>query len=116
MIRAKKQGLNMQQKLTFISWNVNGIRAVDKKEALKWIDETEVDFLCLQEIKAEAVRSPRVSSTGSSSSTASTPPPKKASRVSHSLPISKVKRSPVSMLISSMRGASMSTILETMFF
>ena len=26
-------------KLTFISWNVNGIRAVDKKEALKWIDE-----------------------------------------------------------------------------
>jgi exodeoxyribonuclease-3 len=22
--------------LTFISWNVNGIRAVDKKDALKW--------------------------------------------------------------------------------
>ena len=40
--------------LTFISWNVNGIRAVDKKEALKWIDEEEVDFLGLQEIKAEA--------------------------------------------------------------
>lgn len=36
----------------FISWNVNGIRAVDKKEALKWIDETEVHFLGLQEIKA----------------------------------------------------------------
>lgn len=44
--------------LTFVSWNVNGIRAVDKKEALKWIDEKEVDFLALQEIKAEAEQIP----------------------------------------------------------
>ena len=43
---------------TFISWNVNGIRAVDKKEALKWIDEQEVDFLGLQEIKAEREQIP----------------------------------------------------------
>ncbi|MEA1954647.1 MAG: exodeoxyribonuclease III [Campylobacterota bacterium] len=43
---------------TFISWNVNGIRAVEKKEALKWIDEEEVDFLGLQEIKAEADQIP----------------------------------------------------------
>jgi len=43
---------------TFISWNVNGIRAVDKKEALKWIDEQEVDFLGLQEIKAEEAQIP----------------------------------------------------------
>jgi len=43
---------------TFISWNVNGIRAVDKKEALKWIDEQGVDFLGLQEIKAEAEQIP----------------------------------------------------------
>ena len=41
-------------RLTFVSWNVNGIRAVDKKGALKWIDEEQVDFLGLQEIKAEA--------------------------------------------------------------
>ncbi|MBD3790518.1 MAG: exodeoxyribonuclease III [Campylobacterales bacterium] len=46
------------KQLTFISWNVNGIRAVDKKEALRWIDEHEVDFLGLQEIKAEAVQIP----------------------------------------------------------
>ena len=46
-------------KTTFISWNVNGIRAVDKKEALKWIDEQEVDFLGLQEIKAEAEQIPK---------------------------------------------------------
>jgi len=45
-------------KTTFISWNVNGIRAVEKKEALKWIDEHEVDFLGLQEIKAEASQIP----------------------------------------------------------
>jgi len=44
--------------LTFISWNVNGIRAVEKKEALKWIDKEDVDFLGLQEIKAEADQIP----------------------------------------------------------
>ncbi len=45
-------------KCTFISWNVNGIRAVDKKEALRWIDDANVDFLGLQEIKAEAEQIP----------------------------------------------------------
>ena len=44
--------------LTFISWNVNGIRAVEKKEALKWIDEENIDFLGLQEIKATAEQIP----------------------------------------------------------
>jgi len=48
----------MKKHLTFISWNVNGIRAVEKKEALKWIDESDVDFLALQEIKAEAHQIP----------------------------------------------------------
>ena len=42
------------KKYKFISWNVNGIRAVDKKAALKWIDEQDVHFLGLQEIKAQA--------------------------------------------------------------
>lgn len=45
-------------KTTFISWNVNGIRAVEKKAALKWIDGAGVDFLGLQEIKAEAEQIP----------------------------------------------------------
>ncbi len=45
-------------RLSFISWNVNGIRAVEKKGALKWIDEESVDFLGLQEIKAEAEEIP----------------------------------------------------------
>ena len=39
--------------LTFISWNVNGIRSIDKKEALRWVDREKIDFLALQEIKAE---------------------------------------------------------------
>ena len=42
----------------FVSWNVNGIRAVDKKGALRWVDDTDIDFLALQEIKAEADQIP----------------------------------------------------------
>ena len=42
----------MSDSIEIISWNVNGIRAVATKEALKWIDERETDILCLQEIKA----------------------------------------------------------------
>lgn len=36
----------------FISWNVNGIRAVDKKEALKWVDEHDIHLLGVQETKS----------------------------------------------------------------
>ncbi len=46
------------RKYRFISWNVNGIRAVHKKEALKWVDKHHVDILGLQEIKAEATQIP----------------------------------------------------------
>lgn len=42
----------MPQKYKFISWNVNGIRAVDRKEALRWVDEDDIAMLGLQEIKA----------------------------------------------------------------
>ena len=40
----------MSNSIEIISWNVNGIRAVGNKEALRWIDEREPDILCLQEI------------------------------------------------------------------
>ncbi len=36
----------------FISWNVNGIRAVHRKKAFDWLDANSVDMLSLQEIKA----------------------------------------------------------------
>jgi exodeoxyribonuclease-3 len=42
----------MSDSIELISWNVNGIRAVANKEALRWIDERRPDILCLQEIKA----------------------------------------------------------------
>jgi len=34
------------------SWNVNGIRAIEKKGFLDWLDEVQPDVLCLQETKA----------------------------------------------------------------
>ncbi|MCX6051514.1 MAG: exodeoxyribonuclease III [Campylobacterales bacterium] len=50
----------MSNSIEIISWNVNGIRAVANKEALKWIDERETDILCLQEIKALESQIPEV--------------------------------------------------------
>ena len=35
-----------------ISWNVNGIRAIIKKDFLKDIKEIDPDIICLQETKA----------------------------------------------------------------
>ena len=46
------------------SWNVNGVRAAQKKGFLDWVVETRPDMLCIQETKAqpdqldEALRSP----------------------------------------------------------
>lgn len=34
------------------TWNVNGIRAVEKKGFLTWLEQTQPDLLCLQETKA----------------------------------------------------------------
>jgi len=42
----------LKKEYKFISWNVNGIRAVDKKEALLWVDEDKIDFLGIQETKS----------------------------------------------------------------
>jgi exodeoxyribonuclease-3 len=35
-----------------ISWNVNGIRAVEKKGFVKWVEDCGADIICLQETKA----------------------------------------------------------------
>ena len=40
--------------MKIISWNVNGIRAVYKKNFLKWLEKTNADIVCLQEIKIQA--------------------------------------------------------------
>jgi exodeoxyribonuclease-3 len=39
--------------MRFFSWNVNGFRAVLKKGFLDWLEDTEPDVLCLQEIRCE---------------------------------------------------------------
>lgn len=43
--------MNFNQSIKILSWNVNGLRAIERKKALKWIDDFEVDVLCLQETK-----------------------------------------------------------------
>lgn len=43
----------MSTPLKFISWNVNGIRAVLKKGFEDFVQEEQPDFLCIQETKAQ---------------------------------------------------------------
>ena len=45
-------------KQTLISWNVNGLRAVHRKECLGWINEVNPDVLCIQETKAHKEQLP----------------------------------------------------------
>lgn len=37
--------------MKFISWNVNGLRSVHRRDFLKWLGDEKPDFACLQEIK-----------------------------------------------------------------
>lgn len=39
-------------KLRLLSWNVNGIRAAQKKGFLNWLEKESPDILCIQETKA----------------------------------------------------------------
>lgn len=39
-------------KKTFLSWNVNGIRAVEKKGFIEWLKKVSPDILAIQETKA----------------------------------------------------------------
>ncbi len=41
------------KKIKLISWNVNGIRAVQRKGALEWFKEMRPEILCIQETKAQ---------------------------------------------------------------
>lgn len=40
------------QKIKLVSWNVNGIRAVQRKGAFDWFFNTKPDIFCIQETKA----------------------------------------------------------------
>ena len=39
--------------MKLISWNVNGVRAVEKKGFLDWLSQENPDILCIQETKAK---------------------------------------------------------------
>jgi len=38
--------------MRLFSWNVNGVRAIEKKGFLNWVDSVAPDILCIQETKA----------------------------------------------------------------
>ncbi len=48
----------MPKKVRLLSWNVNGLRAVLKKDFMAWLQKTSPDVLCLQEIKAMPAQLP----------------------------------------------------------
>lgn len=37
--------------MKIISWNVNGLRAVQRKNFAQWFEDEKADVVCLQEIK-----------------------------------------------------------------
>jgi exodeoxyribonuclease-3 len=39
------------KKTTIISWNVNGIRAAERKGFVSWLEKSEYDIVCVQETK-----------------------------------------------------------------
>lgn len=47
------------KELRIISWNVNGLRAIQKKGFLKWFKEENPDILCLQETKVPYEQLPK---------------------------------------------------------
>lgn len=49
----------MSKPWKILSWNVNGIRAAEKKGLYKWILDESPDILCLQETKADEAQVPK---------------------------------------------------------
>ncbi|MGZ7067137.1 MAG: exodeoxyribonuclease III [Methanobacterium sp.] len=47
------------QELRILSWNVNGLRAIQKKGFLKWLLNDNPDILCLQETKVSYDKLPK---------------------------------------------------------
>jgi exodeoxyribonuclease-3 len=45
--------------MKFVSWNVNGIRAIYKKHFLDWFYKENADIVCLQETKADKSQFPK---------------------------------------------------------
>ena len=52
-VKETTQEQQLEGMVKLYSWNVNGIRAVQKKGFIDWVVETDPDILCLQETKAQ---------------------------------------------------------------
>ena len=50
--------------MRIVSWNVNGLRAILKKNFYESIDRMQPDILCLQEIKVDKDSIPEISLPG----------------------------------------------------
>ena len=50
--------MGKKQQYRILSWNVNGIRAIDKKGFSDWLTENKNDIICLQETKAQVEQLP----------------------------------------------------------
>ncbi|MDR1243671.1 MAG: exodeoxyribonuclease III [Endomicrobium sp.] len=45
--------------MKIVSWNVNGIRAIYKKNFLNWFNQENADIVCVQETKADKAQFPK---------------------------------------------------------
>ena len=48
-----EKGVLAMKEIEILCWNVNGIRAVERKGFLNWLSQKSPDILCLQETKAQ---------------------------------------------------------------
>ena len=44
---------DFRNNMNIISWNVNGIRAIVKKDFLNWFNDANADIICIQETMKE---------------------------------------------------------------
>lgn len=44
--------------MKILSWNINGIRAIYKRNFFRWLRNSKADIVCLQEIKAQKEQLP----------------------------------------------------------
>jgi exodeoxyribonuclease-3 len=52
IVAIKKFAIQVELRVRIISWNVNGIRAIYKKNLTPFVEKAKADILCLQETKA----------------------------------------------------------------
>jgi len=57
-LKKKERFMYNSSERRILSWNVNGIRAVYKKNFMDWFLKEQPDILCIQETKAQEEQIP----------------------------------------------------------